>query len=133
MSRHYIVRNPARPFDCDAVLVDDKTLYLSGRLGLKTDIDEIPDSLDEEIHRLLTDFQEILALAGMTLNDLVFVQIFSPDVSLWAQFNEIYRQYFTAPLPPRSFIGSGPLLFGAHFEMQGIAVKDTFEQGAMRV
>jgi hypothetical protein len=27
-------------------------------------------------------------------------------------------------MPPRSFIGSGPLLFGAHFELQGIAVKD---------
>ncbi len=132
MSRQYITRNPSRPFS-DAVLVDGKTLYLSGRLGLKANVDEIPDTLDEEIHRLLTEFKEILALADMTMNDLVFVQIFSPDVSLWAQFNEIYRQYFSAPLPPRSFIGSGPLLFGAHFEMQGIAVKDTFDQGAMRV
>ena len=124
MSRQYIVRNPSRPFS-DAVLVDGKTLYLSGRLGLKPDSDTVPDAIEDEAHLLLTEFQDILALAGMTMNDLVFVQIFSPDVSLWARFNEIYRLYFTAPLPPRSFIGSGPLLFGAHFEMQGIAVKDT--------
>jgi enamine deaminase RidA (YjgF/YER057c/UK114 family) len=127
MSRRYIARNPTRPFS-DAVLIDDRTLYLSGRLGLKPEIDEIPESLEWEIHLLLQDVQAILALAGMTMNHLVFVQIFCPDVSLWEQFNQIYRQYFTPPLPPRSFIGSGPLLFGAHFEMQGIAVRDLLPQ-----
>jgi len=31
---------------------------------------------------------------------------------------------FSKDFPPRAFIGSGPLLFGLRFEMQGIAVKD---------
>jgi 2-iminobutanoate/2-iminopropanoate deaminase len=29
--------------------------------------------------------------------------------------------YFTGPLPARAFIGSGPLLFGARFELTAIA------------
>ena len=124
MSRRYIVRDPSRPFS-DAVLVDGKTLYLSGRIGLKPGVDEVPDSIEEEAHLLMQDVQAILALAGMTYDDVVSLQIFCPDVSLWARFNAIYRQYFTGPLPPRAFLGSGPLLFGARFEMQGIAVKDT--------
>jgi enamine deaminase RidA (YjgF/YER057c/UK114 family) len=60
----------------------------------------------------------------MTMQDLVSLQIFCPDVSLFTQFNEIYRTYFAEPLPARAFIGSGPLLFGARFEIQGIAVKE---------
>jgi len=124
MSRRYIQKNPARPFS-DAVLIDDKTLYLSGRIGLKPGLDEVPDIIEEEAHLLMQDLKQLLATADMQLEDLVFLQVFSPDVALWAPFNEVYRQYFSGPMPPRSFIGSGPLLFGAHFELQGIAVKDT--------
>jgi len=124
MSRRYIQKNPARPFS-DAVLIDDKTLYLSGRIGLKPGLDEVPDIIEEEAHLLMQDLKQLLATADMQLEDLVFLQVFSTDVALWAPFNEVYRQYFSGPMPPRSFIGSGPLLFGAHFELQGIAVKDT--------
>ena len=123
MSRRYLARNPARPFS-DAVLIDDRTLYLSGRLGLKPGTEEVPETIEEEAHLLMREFQEILAPADMTMDHLVSLQIFCPDVSLWAAFNEVYRQYFSGPLPARAFLGSGPLLFGAHFEMQGIAVRD---------
>jgi 2-iminobutanoate/2-iminopropanoate deaminase len=126
MSRRYIVTNPAQPFS-DAVLIDERTLYLSGRIGLKPGTTEVPQALDEEAHLVMQDLQRILALAGMKLEDLVFLQVFSPDVALWGPFNQVYRQYFSGPMPPRSFIGSGPLLFGAHFELQGIAVKDAAE------
>ena len=123
MSRRYIQTNPARPFS-DAVLVDETTLYLSGRIGLKPGVDEIPETMEEEAHLLMQDLQQLLRSAEMELEHLVFLQVFSPDIALWARFNAIYRQYFTGPMPPRSFIGSGPLLFGAHFELQGIAVRD---------
>ncbi len=124
MSRRYIARDPSRPFS-DAVLIDGKTLYLSGRIGLKPGTTEVPDSIEEEAHLLMQDMRAILELAGMTFDDAVSLQVFCPDVSLWERFNAVYRQYFTGPLPPRAFLGSGPLLFGAHFEMQGIAIKET--------
>jgi enamine deaminase RidA (YjgF/YER057c/UK114 family) len=123
MTRRYIAQNPSRPFS-DAVLLDEKSLYISGRIGLKPGTEEVPESGEEEAHILMRDFVQVLELAGMTTNDLVSVQVFSPDVSLWAQFNAVYRQYFSGILPPRAFLGSGPLLFGAHFEMMGVAIKD---------
>ena len=123
MSRKYITTNPALPFS-DAVLVDDKTLYLSGRIGVIPGTMQIPANLDEEITNLMQDLRNTLALADMTLDDLVQLQIFCPDVSLWQHFNAIYRIFFTGPLPARAFLGSGPLLFGAHFELIGIAVKE---------
>jgi enamine deaminase RidA (YjgF/YER057c/UK114 family) len=35
----------------------------------------------------------------------------------------VYRTYFKQEFPARAFLGSGPLLRGAKFEIQGIAVK----------
>jgi len=124
MSRRYIVTNDKQPFS-DAVLIDERTLYLSGRIGLIPGTAEVPGTVAEEAHLVMQDLRRILELAEMKLEDLVFLQVFSPDVALWGEFNEVYRQFFSGPMPPRSFIGSGPLLFGARFELQGIAVRDT--------
>ncbi|SEC10668.1 RidA family protein [Terriglobus roseus] len=123
MSREYFARNPQYPF-ADAVLIDGKTLYISGRIGFVPGTTTIPDTMEEEAHAVLRDLQGVLAMAGMTMDDLVSLQVFSSDVSLWESFNAIYRTYFTGPLPPRAFLGSGTLLFGARFELMGIAVKD---------
>jgi 2-iminobutanoate/2-iminopropanoate deaminase len=83
----------------------------------------VPELIDQEIVYLMEDLRSVLHDAGMTLDDLVSLQVFCPDVSLWEQFNAIYRTCFSGPLPARAFLGSGPLLFGAHFEVMGIAVK----------
>lgn len=122
MSRRYIAKNPALPFS-DALLIDEKTLYISGRIGFNPGTRELPADLETEASNLMQDLKNLLAAAGMTLDDLATLTIYCPDVSLWEPFNVIYRSFFTGPLPPRAFIGSGALLFGARFELQGIAVK----------
>jgi 2-iminobutanoate/2-iminopropanoate deaminase len=109
------------PFS-DAVLVGE-TLYLSGRIGFKPGTRELPATPEEEARNVLDQFKTVLAAAGMTMDDLVSVQVFCSDVSLFDQWNSVYATYFTKELPARAFLGSGPLLFGARFEMQGIAVK----------
>lgn len=109
------------PFS-DAVLVGD-TLYMAGRLGLKPGTREVPATAEEEARNVLDQFKAVLAAADMTMDDLVSVQVFCSDVSLFDTWNKIYPTYFTRELPARAFIGSGPLLFGARFEMQAIAVR----------
>lgn len=109
------------PFS-DAVMVGD-TLHISGRGGVDLKTMQVPKAVKDEVKLLMEDFKAILALAGMTMDDLVSVTIYCPDLKLYAEFNEIYRTYFTKGFPARAFIGSGPLLFGMRFEMQGIAIK----------
>jgi enamine deaminase RidA (YjgF/YER057c/UK114 family) len=104
------------------VLVGD-TLFLAGRIGTDPKTGKAPEDVEKEIHLLLDGMKTTLAAASMTMDDLVSVQVFCPDLSLYEKFNEIYRTYFTKNFPARAFIGSGPLLRGGHFEMQGIAVK----------
>ena len=122
MSREYFSSNPEMPFS-DAVLIDNKTLYLSGRIGLIPGTRTVPESPEEEAKLVLDEIRRVLEMAEMTMDDLVSLQIFCSDVSLFDRFNVIYRTYFTGQLPARAFLGSGPLLFGARFELQGIAVK----------
>ena len=121
--REFLSADPSRPFS-DAVLVDGRTLYLSGRLGVLPGTTTIPESVEEEAHLAMQNIGAALALAGMSFDHIVQLQVFCSDVSLWERFNAVYRTYFTGPLPARAFLGSGPLLFNAHFELIGIAVKD---------
>jgi 2-iminobutanoate/2-iminopropanoate deaminase len=109
------------PFS-SAVVVGN-TAYLCGHIGLEPGTRSVPADVDAEIHAMMSSLRDTLTRAALTMNDLVFVQIFCSDVSLFDRFNAIYVTYFKYPLPARAFIGSGPLLFDAHFEIQGIAVK----------
>ncbi|MBI3005916.1 MAG: RidA family protein [Ignavibacteriales bacterium] len=110
------------PFS-DAVLVGN-TLYLSGRLGIDPKTGVPPADINDEIKFLLDGFKSVLADANMTMDNLVQVQVFCPDLGLYDKFNAAYRTYFSKDFPARAFIGSGPLLRGAHFEMIGIAAKE---------
>jgi len=110
----------ALPFS-GAVLVGD-TLYLSGDIGLDEN-NKVPDTAEAEARLVLDSIQATLKQAGMRMDDLAFVQVFCSDVSHYAAFNSVYRQYFKREFPARAFIGVGKLLFDARFEVQAIAVK----------
>ena len=108
------------PFS-DAVRVGD-TLYLAGRIGIDPATGTPPSDVADEARVLMDDVRRVLEAAHMTTNDLVMVTIFAPDVGDFAAFNAVYLSYFGDALPARAFIGSGPLLFGARFELTAIAV-----------
>lgn len=121
--RHIVLpnRKDTLPYS-DGVLVGD-TLYLAGKIGIDPKTGKPPEDVEKEIRLLLDGMKTTLAAANMTMDDLVSVQIFCPDLSLYEKFNEIYRTYFIKDFPARAFIGSGPLLRGGRFEAQGIAVR----------
>jgi reactive intermediate/imine deaminase len=121
--RHIILptRTDKLPYS-DGVLVGD-TLYLAGKIGVDPETGKAPQDVEKEIRILLDGMKTTLAAADMTMDDLVSVQIFCPDLSLYEKFNEVYRTYFSRNFPARAFIGSGPLLRGGRFEAQGIAVR----------
>jgi 2-iminobutanoate/2-iminopropanoate deaminase len=113
-------RAVAAPFS-DAVLVGD-TLYLAGRIGLEPS-GKPPADAAAEARLALDGIKTVLAEAGMTMDDLVSVQVFCSDLSLFETWNGVYRGYFGKDVPARAFIGTGSLLRGGRFEIQGIAVR----------
>ena len=115
-------RSATAPFS-DAVLVG-RTLYLAGRLGLDPETGSPPSTAEQEARNVLESIQQVLSEADMTMDNLVQVQVFCSDVSLYGVFNEVYTSYFLDMPPARAFIGSGELLFGARFEVMGTAVQN---------
>ena len=97
-------------------------MYLSGNIGLDEN-QKVPATAEAEARLLLDSIQRTLKEAGLTMDDLVFVQVFCSDVKHYDAFNQVYRTYFKKEFPARAFIGAGKLLFDARFEMQGIAVQ----------
>ena len=119
---HINLPKPVQAPFSDAVLAGN-TLYIAGRIGVDPKTGKPPDDVEQEVRILLDGFKAVLAETGMTMDDLVFVQVFCPDLSLYGKFNDVYKTYFAKDYPARAFVGSGPLLRGGHFEMNGIAVK----------
>jgi len=105
------------------VVAAGETIYVAGTLGLDPETGRPPQDPTAEARLALDGIRNKLELAGAGMDDLVSVQVFCPDLSLYEEFNEVYRTYFDEGFPARAFIGSGPLLRGARFEINGIAVK----------
>ncbi len=118
--------NPRSPADGEvapfsgAVWVGN-TLYLSGMLGLEGG--QVPETAEQEATNVLDNIKGVLETAGLTMDDLVVVQVYASDVGDYGAFNSVYRTYFTTEYPARAFLGSGTLLFEARFEVMGIAVR----------
>jgi reactive intermediate/imine deaminase len=121
---HLPSSNQQLPFS-DGILAGN-TLYLSGRIGLDAKTGQAPPNIDDEVRILLDSVKETLAAAGMTMDDLVYVQVSCTDLALFDKFNASYKTYFTSKdLPAREFVGVASLLRGGHFELQSIAVRST--------
>jgi 2-iminobutanoate/2-iminopropanoate deaminase len=108
------------PFS-EAVLVGD-TLYISGHLGIDPATGKPGATPEDEVRLVMESLKRTIEAAGMTMDDLVSVQVHCSDVSFYDAFNGVYRTYFHGDYPARAFLGSGKLLFGARFEVLGVAV-----------
>ncbi len=110
----------AFPFS-DAVVVGN-TLYVAGTVGFDQQ-GKLPASVEDEARLALDNVKRVVESHGMAMDDLVSVQVFCTDFSLYEKFNGVYRSYFHDQFPARAFIGAASLIRGAHFEIMGIAVK----------
>jgi 2-iminobutanoate/2-iminopropanoate deaminase len=123
--RKYIVlqRNAAKSAPFSEAVMAGNTLYISGHLGIDPKTGKPGATPEEEARFVMESVKRTVEAAGMTMDDIVSVQVFCSDVSVFDAFNSVYRTYFHGNYPARAFIGAGKLLFGARFEVQGIAVK----------
>jgi enamine deaminase RidA (YjgF/YER057c/UK114 family) len=114
-------RSDDRPYS--HAVVAGETIYLAGTIGVDPETGKVPADPMAEAKLMLDGMRGKLKLAGAGMDDLVSVQVFCSDISLYQDFNKLYRSYFDKNYPVRAFVGSGPLLADARFEINGIAVK----------
>ena len=120
---HFGPTGPTAPPFSSAVLAGD-TLYVAGTTDTDRATGKPPPDPKDGAKLVLDNIKKTVEGAGLTMDDLTWVQVFTSDLNYYAAFNEVYRTYFKGPaMPARAFIGAGSLLGGAHFEVMGIAVK----------
>jgi len=110
------------PFS-SAVRVGD-TLYIAGTTA---DLDRLAKGLspEEEATDIMDQVKQNVEKAGMSMDDVVSVQVFCSDLNLYQSFNGVYRKYFHEDFPARTFVGASKLLFGTRFEVNAIAIART--------
>jgi len=90
--RSYV--NPRSAADPDvppfsAGVMVGNTFHVSGTLGLGPN-QTVPETAQEEARNVLTNVQNTLEAAGLTMDDLVSVQVYASDVADYDAFNEVF-------------------------------------------
>jgi reactive intermediate/imine deaminase len=124
--RKYIVKprsgdRSGLPFS-EGVLVGN-TLYIAGHIGLDAKTNMPPASAEDEARLVMDGIKQTVESAGLTMNDVVSMQIFCTDLKLYDLFNGVYRTYFHGDFPARAFLGTDKLLRNGRYEVMGIAIK----------
>lgn len=100
------------------------TIYVSGQLPINPATGEFAEGgIKELTAQSLTNIKNILAEAGLTMANVVKTSVFLAYMADFAEMNEVYAQFFSAPFPARSAVAVKTLPKGARIEIECIAVK----------
>lgn len=106
-----------------AVLVD-RTLYISGQLGLDPASGQlVPGGVKEEAKQALNNMGEILKAAGCDFSNVVKTTVLLADINDFSTVNDIYKQYFKSNFPARAAYQVAALPRGGRVEIEAVAVQ----------
>ncbi|HLH19911.1 MAG TPA: RidA family protein [Bryobacteraceae bacterium] len=115
---------PGAPALISPGILIDGTLYVSGTVGTDIKTNRLPADFEAEVNAALDRIGYVLKAAGMTFDDVVSVQVYLTDMSLFQRMNAVYGSRFKAPRPARTTVGVTKLaLEGAHIEITVTARK----------
>jgi len=95
-------------------------VYVSGQGPADPATSIVPDGFADQVRQTLRNLQAILKGAGADLKDVVKVNAYLSDVTRFRDYDEVYREFFTADPPARTTVGSQ--LVGIQVEIDCIAV-----------
>lgn len=99
-------------------------LFLSGMLAIdpaKGDL--VAGGVREQTTQIFTNIRAVLAVAGVTTEQIVKTTVFLQDMSLFGEMNEVYAAQFNGSLPARSAFAVKELPKQALVEIEVIAVR----------
>src|SRR5262249_44080336 len=113
---------PGLPFS-DGVRVG-RFVILSGQVGIRPGTMQLVEGgIEAQARQTLDNVRRVLAAHGLSLRDVVRVQVMLADMADWPRFNAVYSEYFSEPWPARSAFGANGLALGARVEIEAFAVK----------
>ena len=100
---------PAGPYS--HAVVANGFVFISGQGPIDPETGTMPDAFVDQVRQTLTNLQTVLEAAGSSLDDVVKVNAYLTDLTRFAQFNEVYREFFREDPPARTTVGAALLGF----------------------
>ena len=97
-------------------------MVISGQAALNQAGDTIGDTIEEQTRVTLENCRTQLESAGSSLGEVFKVNVYLKDIGHWPRFNEVYKDYFSQPLPVRAVVETG-LLFDFLVEIEMWAIR----------
>lgn len=104
----------------DAVMAGD-LVFLSGTPPLENGNVYAPEDVKAQTHYIMERICVILKRYGMTLENLVYVQVYLRSLDDYLAMNEVYASYIPAPYPARKVIVAPSPKDHVRIEISGIA------------
>ncbi|KAG5265167.1 hypothetical protein AALO_G00262120 [Alosa alosa] len=104
-------------------VVVDRTMYISGQLGLDTASGQlVPGGVQAQAKQALTNMGEILKAAGCGYENVVKTTVLLADMNDFNNVNEVYKQFFSSNYPARAAYQVAALPRGGLVEIEAVAV-----------
>jgi 2-iminobutanoate/2-iminopropanoate deaminase len=103
-----------------AVVVGD-LIFVSGQASVDATGAIIKDTFEGEFRRSVENLRKVLETAGSDLKHVIQTRNYVRDPANVPRFNELYREYFSAPFPARTTI-THCLPEILHYEIECVAV-----------
>jgi len=122
-----IINTPDAPAAVGAysqATTDGDLVFTAGQIALTPDgtfLDDEP--IDVQCRQCLENVKNIVEEEGLTMQDVLKVNVYLEDISQFDEMNEAYAEYFQDNPPARSAIGVDALPKGAAIEIEAIAAK----------
>jgi reactive intermediate/imine deaminase len=97
-------------------------LYVSGQ-GASSPGGEMPAEFDAQVRQTLENVKAIVEAAGLTMEHVVYTQVYLEDIHNFEAMNRVYATYFPKNPPARATLGVARLP-GTPVEINAVAVKD---------
>ena len=96
-------------------------IFVSGQASGDATGTIVPDTFEGEFRRSMENLRKVVESAGSDLRHVVQTRNYVRDPANVARYNELYREYFSAPHPARTTITNclPPTL---HYEIECVAV-----------
>merc|ERR1711992_498249 len=113
-----------------AVLVD-RTLYISGQLGIGKDGDIVGGGTLAQAEQALRNIGEVLEAAGGGYKDVIKATVLMKDISEFSAVNGIYSNFFQHHQPARAAFQVAALPKGGDIEIEAVAIIGAVDVGSV--
>jgi reactive intermediate/imine deaminase len=104
-------------------------VYISGQGPQRRD-GSTPTAFADQVRQTLYNIKVIVEAAGLTMNNIVYAQVYLTDISKFDEMNRIFGEYFPTTPPARAVLGVAGVPHSP-IEINAVAVRDLTDRRAI--